>query len=222
MKDLKIEMTEITIRELQKDDLLRGFLTTLDSLRQTSDIDKYKAERIFEKINDNPDHIIVVAEVDLKIVGSATLLIESKFIHDGGLVGHIEDVVVDKNIQRQRIGEKIMKYLLEFAQVFEADPKILQFISIGAAPAGVLAGVAFIMSKHYGSKPIGGLIIAGGIIMLLGMAFCYSLLEEIEDVYLTDAVLYMPILFMVLSIPVVSFGIYLIKHKKTRPKKQYF
>ncbi|MDH3764333.1 MAG: hypothetical protein OER82_00795 [Nitrosopumilus sp.] len=110
----------------------------------------------------------------------------------------------------------------EFAQVFEADPKILQFISIGAAPAGVLAGVAFIMSKHYGSKPIGGLIIAGGIIMLLGMAFCYSLLEEIEDVYLTDAVLYMPILFMVLSIPVVSFGIYLIKHKKTRPKKQYF
>ncbi|MDH3203694.1 MAG: hypothetical protein OEL81_03315 [Nitrosopumilus sp.] len=110
----------------------------------------------------------------------------------------------------------------EFAQVFEADPKILQFISIGAAPAGVLAGVAFIMSKHYGSKPIGGLIIAGGIIMLLGMAFCYSLLEEIEDVYLTDAVLYMPILFMVLSIPVVSFGIYLIKHKKIRPKKQYF
>ena len=116
MKDLKIEMTEITIRELQKDDLLRGFLTTLDSLRQTSDIDKYKAERIFEKINDNPDHIIVVAEVDLKIVGSATLLIESKFIHDGGLVGHIEDVAVDKNIQRQRIGEKIMKYLLEFAE----------------------------------------------------------------------------------------------------------
>ena len=110
----------------------------------------------------------------------------------------------------------------EFAQVFEADPKILQFISIGAAPAGVLAGVAFIMSKHYGSKPIGGLIIAGGIIMLLGMAFCYSLLEEIEDVYLTDAVLYIPILFMVLSIPVVGFGIYLIKHKKTRPKKQYF
>ncbi len=110
----------------------------------------------------------------------------------------------------------------EFAQVFSADPKILQFISIGAAPAGVLAGVAFIMSKHYGSKPIGGLIIAGGIIMLLGMAFCYSLLEEIEDVYLTDAVLYMPILFMILSIPVVGFGIYLIKHKKTRPKKQYF
>jgi len=33
----------------------------------------------------------------------------------GGLVGHIEDVVVDKNHQGQKIGEKIMKFLLEIA-----------------------------------------------------------------------------------------------------------
>ena len=109
-------MSEPIIRELRKDDLWNGFLTTLDSLRQTSDIDRNKAEKIFEKINSNPDHIIVVAELDGKIVGSTTLLIEPKFIHKGGLVGHIEDVVVDKNFQGQKIGEKIMKYLLEFAK----------------------------------------------------------------------------------------------------------
>jgi len=95
---------------------MKGFLTTLDSLRQTSDIEQSKAEKIFEKINSNPDHIIVVAESDGKIVGTATILIELKFIHGGGLVGHIEDVVVDKNSQRQKIGEKIMKYLIEFAK----------------------------------------------------------------------------------------------------------
>ena len=44
------------------------------------------------------------------------MLIEPKFIHQGGLVGHIEDVVVDKNYQGKKIGEKIMKYLLEIAQ----------------------------------------------------------------------------------------------------------
>jgi len=109
-------MSEPIIRELRKDDLWNGFLTTLDSLRQTSDIDRDKAEKIFEKINSNPDHIIVVAELDGKIVGTTTLLIEPKFIHGGGLVGHIEDVVVDKNFQGQKIGEKIMKYLLEFAK----------------------------------------------------------------------------------------------------------
>jgi hypothetical protein len=38
----------------------------------------------------------------------------------------------------------------EYAQVFAADPKILQFISIGVGPAGILAAVAYIMSKQYG------------------------------------------------------------------------
>jgi glucosamine-phosphate N-acetyltransferase len=109
-------MSEPIIRELRKEDLWNGFLTTLDSLRQASDIDRNKADEIFEKINSNPDHIVVIAEVDGKIVGTTTLLIEPKFIHKGGLVGHIEDVVVDKNFQGQKIGEKIMKYLLEYAK----------------------------------------------------------------------------------------------------------
>ena len=109
-------MTKPIIRKLKKDDIQNGFLTTLDSLRQASNIETKKAEEIFEKISINPNHIIAVAEVEGKIVGATTLLIEPKFIHDGGLVGHIEDVVVDKNYQGQRIGEKIMKYLLEIAK----------------------------------------------------------------------------------------------------------
>lgn len=109
-------MNNIVIRELQKEDLGNGFLTTLDSLRKTSNIEKNTANKIFDKIENNPDHIIVVALIDGKIVGAATLLLESKFIHDGGIVGHIEDVVVDKNFQGQRIGEKIIRYLLEFAK----------------------------------------------------------------------------------------------------------
>ena len=109
-------MNEPIIRELRKEDLWNGFLTTLDSLRQASDIDRNKADEIFEKINSNPDHIVAIAELDGKIVGATTLLIEPKFIHKGGLVGHIEDVVVDKNFEGQKIAEKIMKYLLEFAK----------------------------------------------------------------------------------------------------------
>ena len=109
-------MSEPIIRKLRMEDLQNGFLTSLDSLRNASDIDKSKAEEIFKKIDSNPDYTIAVAELDGKIVGSTTLLIEQKFIHQGGLVGHIEDVVVDKNFQGQKIGEKIMKYLLEIAK----------------------------------------------------------------------------------------------------------
>jgi hypothetical protein len=109
-----------------------------------------------------------------------------------------------------------------FLRSFEADPKIIQFVSIGVGPAGILAGVAFIMSKQYGSKQIGGMIIAGGIILLVGMYVCYSMLNRIEDQYITDSVRYLPILFMVLSIPVMGVGGYLLKLKKKRPKKEYF
>ncbi len=108
-------MTEPVIRKLREEDLQNGFLTTLDSLRQTSDIETKKAEEIFEKINSTPNYTIAVAELEGKVVGATTLLIEQKFIHNGGLVGHIEDVVVDKNYQGQKIGEKIMKFLLEIA-----------------------------------------------------------------------------------------------------------
>ena len=51
------------------------------------------------------------------------------------------------------------------AQGFTPDPKLIQFVSIGVAPAGILAAVAYIMSRNYGSKQIGGLIIVGGIIL---------------------------------------------------------
>ena len=109
-------MSEPIIRELKKEDIWNGFLKSLDSLKLASDIDKTKAEEVFEKINSNPDYIIAVAEIEGKIVGSTTLFIESKFIHQGGLVGHIEDVSVDKEFQGKKIGEKIMKYLLEVSK----------------------------------------------------------------------------------------------------------
>jgi len=110
----------------------------------------------------------------------------------------------------------------EFGLVFDADAKIFQFISIGVAPAGVLAAVAFIMSKQYGSKPIGGMIMIGGIALFVGMVVSFSMLDKINDVHLTDIVLNVPILFMVLSAPVIGVGAYLTKQKKRRPKKEYF
>ena len=110
------KMNELQIRELKQEDLFNGFLESLDSLRQASNMDKEAANKIFKKINKNPDYIIAVAEKGGKIVGAATLLVETKFIHNGGMVGHIEDVSVHKKHQGQKIGEKIIKYLLETAK----------------------------------------------------------------------------------------------------------
>ena len=109
-------MSEIEIREIEEDDLEKGFLESLDFLRKASNIDKNKAKEILKKIKLNPNHIIHVAIDDKKIVGSTTLFIEQKFIHDGGLVGHIEDVVVRKDYEGKGIGIKLVTSMLEHAK----------------------------------------------------------------------------------------------------------
>ena len=109
-------MSEIKIREIEEDDLEKGFLESLDFLRKASNIDKNKAKEILKKIKLNPNHIIHVAIDDKKIVGSTTLLVEQKFIHDGGLVGHIEDVVVRKDYEGKGIGIKLVTSMLERAK----------------------------------------------------------------------------------------------------------
>ena len=109
-------MQEIEIREIRENDLENGFLETLDFLRKASDLDKNKAKEILEKIKQNPSQKIQVAIDDRKIVGCITLLIEQKFIHDGGLVGHIEDVVVRKDYEGKGIGMKLVTSMLEYAK----------------------------------------------------------------------------------------------------------
>ena len=109
-------MEKIEIREIEEDDIEKGFLETLDFLRNASSLDKNKAKEILKKIKQNPDHIIHVAIDDKKIVGSTTLFIEQKFIHNGGFVGHIEDVVVRKDYEGKGIGIKLVTSMLECAK----------------------------------------------------------------------------------------------------------
>ena len=109
-------MPEIEIREIEEGDIEKEFLDTLDFLRKASDYEKNNPYEILKKIKQNPNHIIHVAVDDNKIIGSTTLFIEQKFIHDGGLVGHIEDVVVRKSYEGQGIGMKLVISLLDVAK----------------------------------------------------------------------------------------------------------
>ena len=109
-------MSDIIVRKILESDLDSGFLESLDSLRKASDLDKNKAKEILKKISQNPDHAIFVAQHQERIIGSTTLLIEQKFIHGGGKVGHIEDVVVSKEFQSKGVGVIIIKAVLEYAK----------------------------------------------------------------------------------------------------------
>ena len=102
------------------------------------------------------------------------------------------------------------------------DSKLFMFYSIGVGPAGILAGVSFIMTKNYGSRSTGMIIIAGGVILLAGMLGSYFISDSINDDYVTDYLQLTPILFIILSIPVIAVGAFLSKEKKKRPKKEFF
>ena len=109
-------MVDITIRELEEKDLFNGFLQSMDSLKPASNIDKEKAIEVYTKIKSNPNHLVYVAISGERVVGSITMLIEPKFIHDGGNVSHIEDVVVSKEHQGNGIGEMLVQSLLDLAK----------------------------------------------------------------------------------------------------------
>ena len=127
-------MSELIIRKIIESDLENGFLESLDNLRQTSNLEQNSVKNILKRILENENHIIHVAELDGKIVGSTTLLIEQKFIHEGGFVGHIEDVVVNKEFQGHGIGMKLVLSLLDAAKekkcyktILNCEDKLIPF-----------------------------------------------------------------------------------------------
>ena len=104
----------------------------------------------------------------------------------------------------------------------EPEPKIFQFISLSIAPALVMTGLSFLLAKKYGSKPIAIAIIGGGIVVLCGMLYANSMMENIEEQYLVDTVKITPALIMGISIPIIILGFILLRIKKQKPKKRYF
>jgi len=127
-------MSELIIRKIIESDLENGFLESLDNLRQTSSLEQNSVRNILKKILESENHIIHVAELNGKIVGSTTLLIEQKFIHEGGFVGHIEDVVVNKEFEGQGIGMKLVLSLLDVAKekkcyktILNCEDKLISF-----------------------------------------------------------------------------------------------
>ena len=105
-------------------------------------------------------------------------------------------------------------------ETFEPASKILQFISIGVAPAVIMSGTSYMLARKYGSKQIGWLVIAGGIVLLVGMSCAYTMLDSIDKDYQVFTVIITPPLFIVVSIPVMIVGALLLKTKKRL--KRYF
>ena len=105
-------------------------------------------------------------------------------------------------------------------EFFEPESKILQFISIGAAPGVIMSGTSYMIARKFGSKQIGWLVIAGGIVLLVGMFYANIMLDSVDKDYHIFTVLVTPPLFMVVSIPIMIVGGLLFRIKKR--SRKYF
>lgn len=105
----------LEIRHLEKEDYCKRYIHLLKQL-STIDEDKITKNDFDSFVNNlNDNHQIYVIEKDNQIVGSITLIIENKIIHNFGKVCHIEDVVVDKNIRGRSLGKKLLNFAKEFS-----------------------------------------------------------------------------------------------------------
>ncbi|KAJ2899360.1 Glucosamine-phosphate N-acetyltransferase-like protein [Coemansia aciculifera] len=105
------------IRPLEVTDFRKGYVECLENLTVVGDVTEQMFAESFEDMQRAGCYFVIVIE-DLdsaKIVSSGTLVVEQKFIHMCGRVGHIEDVVVAKGQQGKRFGFAIIKQLMELA-----------------------------------------------------------------------------------------------------------
>ncbi len=126
------------LRELKEEDFSNGFFETLSNLSKVGKIGNEieLAKEILKKVNKDKNYRIVIAEDknNHQVVGTATLIIEQKFIHNGGKAGHIEDVVTRKGYEGKGIGKEIMKELIKIAKengcykiILDCDEKVINF-----------------------------------------------------------------------------------------------
>ena len=105
------------IRELKPADFGKGFIETLGNLSDTEGLSLGEARGILKAMKRaGLYHTFVAVGADGKVLGATTLLVEQKFTHGGGLVGHIEDVVVRKGHDGRGIGSSVVKEAVGMAK----------------------------------------------------------------------------------------------------------
>lgn len=117
------------IRDLNLNDKNKGFLKLFCQLNNIKI--NLTSDEFNKKMNDMLNTKIVVIESKNKIVATGKIFIETKFYDS---VGHIEDIVVDKNYRKLGLGKKIIEHLVKHAKnqncykvILSANDKVKKF-----------------------------------------------------------------------------------------------
>lgn len=107
-------MDKFSIELLEKEDYHRGFLQLLEQLTIVNS-EKITFENFCSQFDNMNSHVIVIRHNE-KVIATASIFIEKKFTHTLLSVGHIEDVVVDKEYRGFKLGKLMIDYLVNYAK----------------------------------------------------------------------------------------------------------
>ena len=108
----------LRLRPLENRDFSNYFLQLLAELTTVGELPKSWCEQRLRMINrDELQEVIVLEDLgNAQVCGAATLVVESKFIHECGRVGHLEDVVVHAGLRGKGLGKKLVERVTELAR----------------------------------------------------------------------------------------------------------
>ncbi|KNG50277.1 glucosamine 6-phosphate n-acetyltransferase [Stemphylium lycopersici] len=100
-------------RPLERKDYGNGFLDVLRVLTTVGDITEEQWNERYDWMASRNDeyYLLCITDSSNAIVGTGALIVERKFIHQLGLVGHIEDIAVAKDQQGKKLGLRIIQAL---------------------------------------------------------------------------------------------------------------
>ena len=109
-------MEQMYFRKIMHQDYNSGFFEVLSQLSPVSKPDYNDWVNYVNNLNPTKQQIIVAIDQETeKIVGTGSVLIEQKIIHNMGKVAHIEDVVVDVSARGKGVGKELIRHLQDIA-----------------------------------------------------------------------------------------------------------
>ncbi len=136
----------IIIEKLRKEDLKEAIKVYDDNHDLKTNYDKLLS--IYDSIYNNQAYHNIVAKIDNKIVGLATIIINYDIVEELKPFITVWNFGVIKEYRRQKIGTKMLQYIYDYAKDNNCD-----FIALLASPSNKVAQ-AFYESMGY-NKEVG-------------------------------------------------------------------
>lgn len=74
-------------------------------------LEEFNARYDFMASRNDTYYVLVICDSQNAVVGTGAVIVERKFIHNLGLVGHIEDIAVAKDQQGKKLGLRLIQAL---------------------------------------------------------------------------------------------------------------